>query len=568
MATNITYNGIGYSIPLEGDSYGDDLSSYLIALATGSLQKSGGDFVLTSDVNFGNSYGLKSIYLKSLATNPASVGVLRLGNTESVSWRNAANNADLSLSVNATNKLIYNSNELLDTSMSAMTGLITNTQVSNSAAIAYSKLNLTGSLVNADINPSAAIAYSKLNIASGDIAYSKLSVSNSIVNADINSTAAIALSKLAALSTSKVIQTNSSTGFLEASTVTNTELALLSGKTGVLVTESGTQTITNKTINGSNNTISNISLTTGVTGTLPIANGGTGQTTQSAAFDALSPMTTKGDLVVNNGTNDVRLPVGTDTYILTSDSTQANGVKWSAPSTVSTANVISKTTTYTAAVGDDIINCSGSAFTITLYPASGNSGKSITIKKTDSSFSNIITIDANGSETIDGSLTTTLNTQYESLTLYCDGSNWFRRSRDIPSKWTAYTPTINGFGTPTGVNFAWRRVGDSIQILGSFTTGTVSASTAEFTLPSGVTADSGVISTYTYYGDWIRVVSTGSTRKRGKLVISGGSTTIGMTSDDYTAALGPASALAGNVGFANTETVKVSAFNIPITGWQ
>jgi hypothetical protein len=41
-------------------------------------------------------------------------------------------------------------------------GGITNTQVSSSAAIAYSKLNLSGSIVNSDINASAAIAASKL----------------------------------------------------------------------------------------------------------------------------------------------------------------------------------------------------------------------------------------------------------------------------------------------------------------------------------------------------------------------------------------------------------------------
>lgn len=44
------------------------------------------------------------------------------------------------------------------------------------------------------------------------------------------------------------------------------------------ITEAGTQTLTNKTINGSNNTITNVSLTTGVTGTLPTANGGTALT--------------------------------------------------------------------------------------------------------------------------------------------------------------------------------------------------------------------------------------------------------------------------------------------------
>lgn len=65
-------------------------------------------------------------------------------------------------------------------------------------------------------------------------------------------------------------------------------------------------------------------------GTLGISKGGTGQTTQTAAFDALSPLTTKGDIVVNNGTNDIRLPVGTNTYVLTADSAEASGVKWAA----------------------------------------------------------------------------------------------------------------------------------------------------------------------------------------------------------------------------------------------
>jgi hypothetical protein len=69
-------------------------------------------------------------------------------------------------------------------------------------------------------------------------------------------------------------------------------------------------------------------LTTGVTGTLPVGNGGTGQTTSTSAFNALSPITTKGDLITSDGTNDVRLGVGTDTWVLTADSTQPTGIKW------------------------------------------------------------------------------------------------------------------------------------------------------------------------------------------------------------------------------------------------
>ena len=61
-------------------------------------------------------------------------------------------------------------------------------------------------------------------------------------------------------------------------------------------------------------------------GTVAIANGGTGQTTASAAFNALSPVTTTGDLIIGNGTNSAtRLAIGANTYVLTSNGTTAVG---------------------------------------------------------------------------------------------------------------------------------------------------------------------------------------------------------------------------------------------------
>lgn len=57
---------------------------------------------------------------------------------------------------------------------------------------------------------------------------------------------------------------------------------------------------------------------------VPIANGGTGQTTASAAFNALSPITTTGDLIIGNGAGSAtRLPIGTNGYVLTSNGTTA-----------------------------------------------------------------------------------------------------------------------------------------------------------------------------------------------------------------------------------------------------
>jgi len=71
-------------------------------------------------------------------------------------------------------------------------------------------------------------------------------------------------------------------------------------------------------------------LSTGVTGTLPIANGGTGQTTASTAFNALSPITTAGDLILGDGANSAtRLAIGANGYVLTSNGSTAS---WQATS--------------------------------------------------------------------------------------------------------------------------------------------------------------------------------------------------------------------------------------------
>jgi hypothetical protein len=94
------------------------------------------------------------------------------------------------------------------------------------------------------------------------------------------------------------------------------------------ITLTGTVTSTGSLTLGG--TLSNVNLASQVTGTLPIANGGTGQTTASAAFNGLSPITTTGDLIIGNGSNSAtRLPIGADTYVLTSNGTTAS---WAASS--------------------------------------------------------------------------------------------------------------------------------------------------------------------------------------------------------------------------------------------
>lgn len=64
------------------------------------------------------------------------------------------------------------------------------------------------------------------------------------------------------------------------------------------------------------------------TGTLAVANGGTGQTTALAAFEALSPLTTQGDLLYNDGTHDVRLAKNASATRYLSNTGTSNDPAW------------------------------------------------------------------------------------------------------------------------------------------------------------------------------------------------------------------------------------------------
>jgi hypothetical protein len=72
---------------------------------------------------------------------------------------------------------------------------------------------------------------------------------------------------------------------------------------------------------------------------VPVAKGGTGQTTATLGFNALSPATTKGDLITRDGSNNIRLPAGSDGQVLTTDSAQTSGLRWSTPPMGTVTNV-------------------------------------------------------------------------------------------------------------------------------------------------------------------------------------------------------------------------------------
>lgn len=165
-----------------------------------------------------------------------------------------------------------------------------------------------------------------------------------------------------------------------------------------------------------------------VTGALGVANGGTGQTTAIAAFDTLSPTTTKGDLVVF-GTSDIsaRFPVGADGNFLKADSSTDSGFVYDTPA-LGNLTVASKThqdSPYLVDTADKVLlfNADSSAITVNLFDAVGNSGKTVYMKKTDSS-NNLVTVNGSSTQSIDGTSAITINIQNESLRLISDGTNW------------------------------------------------------------------------------------------------------------------------------------------------
>lgn len=126
----------------------------------------------------------------------------------------------------------------------------------------------------------------------------------------------------------------------------------------------------------------------------------------------------------------------------------------------------------------------------------------------------------------------------------------------------AYTPTFTGFGTPSNVNFVWRRVGDCCHVIGWFTPGTNTATQAAITLPSGLTgAGSPKITSTQVFG----VAVVGNNQPAMYIITGASTTTVGLSEQQS----GSASGLTFINGSALSNAVNIAVdFMIPITGWS
>lgn len=251
-----------------------------------------------------------------LKANRADVDNVRVdGNT--ISTTNT--NGDLTLDPNGTGGVLFN-----DMTANRVPYFDANKEIASSSAtdtqLGY-LANATGNLCG--IAQTCTLSNKSIDADANTI--------TNIENADIKAGAAIAVNKLAALTASRAVVSDGS-GFLSPSSVTSTELGYLSGVSSAIQTQINNQVgpsdFTAKgDIIGGTGAGAFASLAVGTNGQALVADSSTA-TGLKWADPTSFPTTTKGDIIVHNGSTNVRQAVGSDGYLLQGDSAASTGVSY------------------------------------------------------------------------------------------------------------------------------------------------------------------------------------------------------------------------------------------------
>ena len=230
---------------------------------------------------------------------------------------------------------------------------------------------------------------------------------------------------------------------------------------------------------------------------LPIANGGTASTTAAAAFNALNPMTTTGDLIYESATGVAsRLAIGSSTQVLT----VTGGVPvWAAAGggggSQATPTVLGTVTSYESNIASAVHAVSSANYTgtatdgynfiefttggpnriYTLPAASVSAGREITVTKLDGGNGTGNVSFASSGGTVYGPYgDISTGNQGSPINLYglgstikwkSDGTAWYNMTLPTATYLLTTTLTFNGTsgGTTGNIKFFFQRVGDFVS---------------------------------------------------------------------------------------------------------
>ncbi len=142
------------------------------------------------------------------------------------------------------------------------------------------------------------------------------------------------------------------------------------------------------------------------------------------------------------------------------------------------------------------------------------------------------------------------------------------KNRTTEFDWQPYTPVIQGFGTPSGVEAFWRRNGDSIDLSVNFTSGTPAAVEAQIGLPNGYVLDATKMPGIVYLDSAARGNGTASTVKEFSVLGTGGDDFLNLGIIHHPNAINPYVPQNGFNLVLSGETVSFQVSGLPIEGLQ
>jgi hypothetical protein len=297
-AVTVPVNGTNYTIPQTNEKgWGANVTAWIQAISGSTLQKNGGTFSLTGEVDLGANYGLISTQFKSRSSNVASTGILRLARPDGIYWRNEANSANLGLTVNSSNELLFNGVKLVDQNnldASAITSLTGDVTASGPGAATTTLATVnsnTGSFGSASNAVSFTVNGKGLVTAASStpIEIAQSQVTNLV--SDLSAKAPIASPAFTGtigtpLSASRVLVTDSSSN-LSASSVTSTTLGYLDIGSSLTSLLAAKAPLASPTFTGTVTLPANTSLTTPLIDVLSLTEQSTTPDTPSAGTKKL-----------------------------------------------------------------------------------------------------------------------------------------------------------------------------------------------------------------------------------------------------------------------------------------